>query len=277
MSRTPRLVVDDGTYHVMNRGAGRCAIFNSDSDRVEFGRLLGEIHERFGVVVDAYCLMGNHFHLVLQAPGRNLSTAMQHLSSVYTQHFNERSGRDGPLFRGRFRSLVIDSHEYFLQAVRYVHRNALDVVGVDAADAYRWSSHRSYLGHRRLPDFLRTERVLTYFDGDPAAFDRFVRTEGVGGRSTDPELLRGIAWLAVGECSGDSATGRQLDRTLLFLLMDHLDETDRRRVMEVLDVSPGPALDSSRSRARRRLAESGDVRRAFDLVRREVGLLDDAA
>ena len=139
----------------MNRGAARQATFFGDEDRVEFGRLLGVGHERFDVSVHAYCLLDNHYHLVVNCPSGRLSEFMQYLGSVLTRHVNDRVDRDGPLYRGRFRSIPVTTDRQLLASVRYVHRNAVDVHGVDRVDAYRWSSHRTYLGCRPTPRMAR--------------------------------------------------------------------------------------------------------------------------
>ncbi len=161
----------------MNRGAARQPIFRDDADRREFLRLVAALHRDFGVTVLAYCLMGNHFHLLLRAPPGVLSEAMQHLSSVYTRRFNDRHGRDGPLFRGRFQSIPVDTDTYLLWVTRYIHRNALDLPGVRSLGEYGWSSYGAYLGLWPPPSFLdlglvmgmfgwRTDEVVAFTEGD---------------------------------------------------------------------------------------------------------------
>ena len=175
-----------GTFHhVMNRAIDRGAAFRNDSDRVEFGQRLGDIFERFGVVTHAYCLMTTHFHLLLECPNGALSEAMQRLGSMYTRHVNDRLGRDGAIFRGRFASRLIDNDEYLLMACRYIHRNVLDLPGVSDVTEYRWSSHRTYLGLRTTPVWMRTDEVLGHWNGDRAGFDEFVRHDVDDDRSRD--------------------------------------------------------------------------------------------
>jgi REP element-mobilizing transposase RayT len=166
--------VEDGWYHVMNRGADRRNVFFDDTDRIEFGARLADLHGRFGVETHAYCLMDNHYHVLLHCPAGGLSPAMQRLGSLYTRHVNDRLGRDGALFRGRFHSRVITGDAHLLAAARYIHRNPLDLPGVDEPDGYRWSSHRTYLGLRARPPWMVTSTVLGVFAGDTLAFDHFV-------------------------------------------------------------------------------------------------------
>jgi REP element-mobilizing transposase RayT len=144
----------------MNRGVDHGRVFFDDSDRIEMGSRFADIHDRFGVVVLAYCLMDNHYHCVLQCPNGGLSEAMQRLGSLYTRHVNDRLGRDGPLFRGRFASRQIADGPYLLAACRYVHRNPLVIEGIDDPADYRWSSHRTYLGLRPTPPWLRQQPAL---------------------------------------------------------------------------------------------------------------------
>lgn len=165
MPRPHRREAESGIHHVMNRGVDRQAIFFTDGDRIEFGRCLAAIHEEHGVVTLAYCLMGNHFHLLLRSPAGALSPAMHQLTSTYSHRVNMRRGRDGPLFRGRFHSIPVETDAYLLWVTRYIHRNPLDLPGVDAAADYRWSSYRTYLGRRPAPPFLDVRPVLDLVGG----------------------------------------------------------------------------------------------------------------
>lgn len=98
MPRPLRIDVEDGWNHVMNRGIDHGDVFFADTDRIEFGQRLGDVFDRFGIRTHAYCLMDNHFHLLLHCPEGRLSDAMQRLGSLYTRHVNDRLGRDGALF-----------------------------------------------------------------------------------------------------------------------------------------------------------------------------------
>lgn len=157
----------------MNRGVDRQAVFFGDADRAEFGRALAEVHDRFEVETIAYCLMGNHYHLLLRAPGDQLSKAMHHLGTTYTARTNRRRARDGPLFRGRFHSIPVETDTYFMWAAAYIHRNPLDLPGVRRPADYRWSSYRTYLGLRHRPEFVNTDLLLGFFGHDPARLAGF--------------------------------------------------------------------------------------------------------
>jgi REP element-mobilizing transposase RayT len=174
MPRRPRLDPHGGYHHVWNRGVAKRNVFFADTDRVEFGQQLAEMNSHFGIEVNAYCLMDNHYHLLVHCPEGGLSPAMQRLGSSFTRHVNDRTEQDGPIFRGRFSSRLVTTHDYLAELARYVHRNALDISGVDAVENYRWSSHRCYLGLRVTPAWLNTEPILRYFQHDRDAFHQFV-------------------------------------------------------------------------------------------------------
>jgi len=172
MPRPLRPDIENGWFHVMNRGIDHCAVFLDDSDRVEYGQRLADVYERHGILTHAYCLMDTHFHHLWQCPDGGLSAAMQRLGSLYTRHVNDRVGRDGALFRGRFHSRLITDEAHLVATVRYIHRNALELPGASSAKEYRWSSHRTYLGLREKPEWMRTTTVLEGWGLD--AFDQFV-------------------------------------------------------------------------------------------------------
>jgi len=121
--------------------------------------------ESHGIELHAFCMMGNHYHLVVRSAAEVLSHGMGFLGQMYTQQFNHHHGVDGPLFRGRFGSVPIADDRQLLTAVRYVARNPLDLVPSVALDEYRWSSHRSFLGLRRPPNWLTTAVILSAAGG----------------------------------------------------------------------------------------------------------------
>ena len=177
MSRPLRIEYPGAYYHVMNRAISRRDLFVEDKDRERFLALLGEISRHWKVEIFAYCLMDNHYHLLLQTPNAGLSRAMRHLDGIYTQRFNRAHHRDGPIFRGRYKAILIDAEEYFLSVVRYVHQNPVASGIVTDVDRYRWSSHRAYLGRERIP-WLSAESVLGMFHSERRvagrAYTRFI-------------------------------------------------------------------------------------------------------
>ncbi len=136
MARPLRIEFDDAWYHIMNRGAGRRIIFCNNEDRENFLRLLDDIHQRYHVETHAYCLMDNHYHLLLHTPHSNVSRALRHLNGVYTQMFNHSHGCDGPLFRGRFKSLLVENDCYLTRLSRYIHLNPVEAKMVDSPENF---------------------------------------------------------------------------------------------------------------------------------------------
>jgi putative transposase len=163
MARQLRLEYPGAFYHVMNRGAGRKQIFHDEKYCDMFLQLLEEINENFGVKVHAYCLMGNHYHLLLETPLGNLSRAMRHLNGVYTQRRNRLLKRDGPLFRGRFKAILVDAENYLLHVSRYIHLNPVEANLVKKPEAYPWSSFRHYCSRENRLSWLTTDEVLSRF------------------------------------------------------------------------------------------------------------------
>lgn len=160
MSRPLRIEYEGAWYHVMNRGAARRRVFHTDSQRRYFLSLLGETAQRFNADWHAYCLMGNHYHLMLHTPEGKLQRIMQHVNGRYTQHFNRSEHRDGALFRGRYRAVLVDAEAYWLELSRYIHRNPLKAGLVDELAAYPWSSYRAYCGLEKSPEWLTTDFIL---------------------------------------------------------------------------------------------------------------------
>jgi REP element-mobilizing transposase RayT len=165
MARPLRVEYPGAYYHVMNRGLSRRDIFLEDKGRERFLALLSELTRLWKIEIYAYCLMDSHYHVLLQTPRGGLSRAMRHLDGIYTQIFNRSHHRDGPLFRGRYKAILIDAEEYFLSVVRYIHQNPLEAGIVTDLDRYRWSSHRGYLSKSERPEWLNTRSVLSRFDG----------------------------------------------------------------------------------------------------------------
>jgi putative transposase len=149
----------------MNRGGGRRDIFIDERDRRRFLALLAEAHERFGFELHAFCLMGNHFHLLARTPLANVGEALHHITSCYASWSNDRRGTDGSLFRGRYLAKHVDADNYLLHVSRYIHLNPVEAKMVTQASEYPWSSMASYLGLTPKPEWLFTGQVLTTIGG----------------------------------------------------------------------------------------------------------------
>jgi len=154
MSRQLRIEYPDAWYHVMNRGAARRVIFDTDDLRYEFFKILEEAHTRYQIEIHAYCLMGNHYHLLLKTPNGNLSRAMCYINGLYSRKFNIAHRRDGPLFRGRYRAILIEDDRYRLNVSRYIHLNPVAAKMVVEPASYPWSSMAAYSASQAPPNWL---------------------------------------------------------------------------------------------------------------------------
>ncbi len=173
MARPVRIEYPGAVYHVMNRGLARQRVFRETEDYAVFLQGLEEIHALWGVEVLAYCLMGNHYHLCLRTPVGNLARVMRHVNGLYTQRFNRAHQRDGPLFRGRYKAIVVEADAYLAAVIRYIHLNPVRAKLVKTPEAFRWSSHARYLKPTSAPSWLPVQEVLGSF-GTPRAFHEFV-------------------------------------------------------------------------------------------------------
>jgi len=169
MSRPLRIQYPDAWYHLMNRGRRREKVYINKDDYVSFIELLRDASEVFNLRIAGYCLIPNHYHLLIQTPDGNLSRCMRHINGVYTQRFNRRHGHDGPLFRGRYRSILIDQDSYLLELIRYIHRNPFEAGFEKAFGQYPWSSHKGYLSNENKWDWLHKEFILSMFSEDRVA------------------------------------------------------------------------------------------------------------
>jgi REP element-mobilizing transposase RayT len=180
MARPLRILFPGAWYHVMNRGLEHRKIFLNPADINKFFRLLAEASERYAVEVHAYCLMGNHYHLLMRTREANLPDAMRHIDGVYTQAFNRAHGRDGPLLRGRYRAITVQADRHLVCASRYIHINPVDAGEVHLPEQWPHSSYRAYLGADDQPPWLHTSMILDWFGpvGSRARYRAFVE-EGI--------------------------------------------------------------------------------------------------
>jgi putative transposase len=236
----------------MNRGVDRGDIFFDDADRLEFGRLLGLIHERFGVEIHAYCLMSNHYHLLIRCPDGGLSDAMHLFASLFVRFVNDRIDRDGPLFKSRFHARPISTVSHLANSLRYIHLNPMDIPGVDDPAAYRWSSHRAYLGRRRAPVWLDLNFFLGCFGGDPTTLNAFVTGIDRSETSIDCTVneLTTAAEFVVAEQSNRRLRSRHAEaRALAITLADGGSKVLRSEFYAQLGLSAG-ALRTAQARSR---------------------------
>lgn len=167
MTRPLRIEYPNAWYHVMNRGRRGENVFADSEDYEAFIALLQETSEMFGLRVSGYCLMSNHYHLLVQTPNGNLSRAMRHINGVYTQRYNRRRSIGGQLFRGRYKSILVAEDSHLLELLRYIHRNSVRAHMCRAVGDYPWSSHHGYISSAKIWDWLHKEFLLGMFAAEP--------------------------------------------------------------------------------------------------------------
>lgn len=144
MSRPLRIEYQDAYYHVMNRGWRRGKIFKKEIEFKAFIKTLKEACLQYGVYLNAYCIMNNHYHLLVHTPRGNLSQFMRQVNGVYARKYNIINKTEGAVFRGRYKSILVQDGVYLLRIMRYIHFNPIKAGLVKELDGYRWSSHSSY-------------------------------------------------------------------------------------------------------------------------------------
>lgn len=182
MARPLRLQFEGALYHVTARGNAREPIFHSSADYERFLAVTEQVVSRYGWICHAYCLMGNHYHLLVETPNANLAAGMRHLNGVYSQAFNRAHRRVGHVFQGRYRSVLVEKERHLLTLTRYIALNPVRAgLCRDPAD-WPWSSYRATCGLSRAPTFLANEWLLACFHRERASarYRAFVeRTEDV--------------------------------------------------------------------------------------------------
>lgn len=151
-------------YHVTARGNEKKAIFKNKRDRERFLLYAEAAVQRYGAVIHAYCLMDNHYHLLLQTPLANLSEIMQYINGSYTTYENIKRQRVGHLFQGRYKAILIDADAYAQELSRYIHLNPVRAGIVGKPEDYQWSSYLYYSGKKKAPKWLTIDFILGYFD-----------------------------------------------------------------------------------------------------------------
>lgn len=163
MSRPIRIEFPNALYHVTSRGDRREDIFEDDQDRQTFLSTLKQVGAQFNWICYAWCLMDNHYHLLIQTPDGNLSKGMRQLNGVYTQASNRRYRRVGHLFQGRFKAILVDSDAYLLELSRYVVLNPVRAGRVKKAADWPWSSYRASVGLEPAAPWLAIGGLLAQF------------------------------------------------------------------------------------------------------------------
>jgi REP element-mobilizing transposase RayT len=163
MARPVRIEFAGALYHLTSRGDGREDIYLDEADRLLFLQVLGQVCDQFNWACHAYCLMGNHYHLLVETHEGNLAKGMRQLNGVYTQGFNRKHRRVGHVFRGRYKAILVHKDSYLLELARYIVLNPVRAQMVRSAKEWRWSSYRSTCAQADAPAWLHTDWILAAF------------------------------------------------------------------------------------------------------------------
>ena len=243
MARRYRIQFRGAIYHVMARGVRKSALFDDDVDRRKFLKLLAATVTRCGCLCFAYCLMSNHFHLIIQTPRANISQFMQYLNGQYAQFFNWRHRYRGHAYESRFLSPVIEDGRYLACAIAYVARNPVEALLVKDAAHWKWSSYRATVGKCACPNFLTVDWLNRLFEANTAAASRQLFSLAVHKDDLDSDLeavVRGSAEFqkSVKKVINATLYRAQLPRSFrtvaqppLNELFDGIRKSDRRTVI----------------------------------------------
>ena len=186
MTRPLRIEYPGAVYHVTSRGNERKQIFKDDKDREIFLITLHNVTLRYNWLCHAYCLMDNHYHLLIETPDGNLSLGMRQLNGVFTQRFNNRHKRAGHLFQGRFKGILIQKESHLLEVCRYVVLNPLRARIVENLAQWKWSSYLATAGREKPHPCLTTDWVLAQFSDKRRKAEKEYRQfveDGIGNKS----------------------------------------------------------------------------------------------
>jgi len=183
MARPLRIEYAGAVYHITSRGNEKKTIFRTDQDRTNFLNTLQHVNKRYNWICHAYCLMDNHYHLLIETPEGNLAIGMRQLNGVYTQLFNKSHGRTGHLLQGRYKSILIQKDSHLLEVCRYVVLNPVRARIVEVPEAWKWSSYKATAGRGSAHPCLTVAWVLGQFSGKRITaekeYRRFV-SQGIG-------------------------------------------------------------------------------------------------
>ena len=199
MARPPRIAFPGALYHLTARGVDGVAIYRDHADRRQFLTLLDLVVQGTGWLVYAYCLMGNHYHLLLETPEPNVSEGMQYLNGVYGQRFNRRHDRTGHLLGGRFHSTLVEKQSHLLEATRYVVLNPVRANLCNHPGDWPWSSYAATAGAATVPGVPRSRTAPRRLPRRPQQ-GRACLHEVRRRRNVDPAARDGEPAQGVGRC-----------------------------------------------------------------------------
>ena len=259
MSRPVRIEFPGACYHVTSKGTNGRIVFRDAEDRGAFLNVLAGVVERFGWLLHSYILMDEHYHLIVEVPDANLSKGMRQLNGVYTQHYNRRHSEEGPIFQGRFKSVLFEKKKFLLPLCRHVVLNPKRVGKEASLQRYRWSSHRAMSGLVKTPGYLHRQDVLSHFGkrikDSERKYRAFIR-EGVGQESPlelrssqvllgSPRFLSEMQPILNGEKlakRGPKQAKRRRSLRVLFKKVDSSNRQERNQLIRMAHLEHGYTL-----------------------------------
>jgi len=163
MARPLRIEFPGALYHITSRGNARQTIFFDEEDFTDFLTVLGQVAKRYHLLLHSYCLMNNHYHLLIETPEGNLARGMRQLNGIYTQHANQRYQRVGHLLQGRYKSILVDKENYLLELSRYIALNPVRANLVEDPKDWPWSAYPQLIGFNQRIPCLSTDWILAQF------------------------------------------------------------------------------------------------------------------
>ncbi len=232
MARPLRIELAGGLYHVTSRGDRREDIFIDDQDRRRWLQIFGQVCDRFNWACYAYCLMPNHYHVVVETAEANLSKGMRQLNGVYTQRFNRVHDRVGHVFQGRYKAILVERDSYLLELSRYVVLNPVRAGLVRQAQDWPWSSHQAVIGTQDGPEWLQTDWLLARFGTQRrAAIQRYIAFVHSAADASGPwEGLKNQLYLG-----GERFVARMQARIDLDAALGEVPRIQRRPAAQPLD------------------------------------------
>ncbi|MFH1245352.1 MAG: transposase [Candidatus Omnitrophota bacterium] len=166
MARPLRIEYPGAFYHIIQRGSVKEDIFISEQDRLRFYDYLSTMHTRYKVRIHTYCLMNNHYHLIMETEEANLTKAVHYLNTSYTVYFNVKNKRSGHLFQGRYKAILVEADEYLHQLSRYIHLNPVRAGAAKEPEDYPYSSYKYFISTNMVLDWLDTGFILSLFNSN---------------------------------------------------------------------------------------------------------------
>ncbi len=253
MARPLRIEYPGAVYHVTSRGNRKKPIFKDDQDRENFLNTLQHVNKRYNWICHAYCLMTNHYHLLIETPEGNLSLGMRQLNGVYTQLFNRRNGKIGHLFQGRYKAILIQKDSHLLEVCRYVVLNPVRATLMEKPDEWKWSSYLATAGKTEPHPSLTTDWVLGQFSRKRSKAEQEYRqfvSWGIGQKSIWTEV-RGQALL--GE---DSFVEKLTDRLKKHKDIPEIPRSQRYATRPQLHVLFPEGIERDQKKMYKRLSEA---------------------